>query len=48
MEVGPLEQMAKQAGHRWATVKRAKKQARVASYKEGFGPSSKWLWRVPP
>jgi len=41
-----MQRLAKQAGHAWRTVKRAKKLARVESYRDGFGRGATWLWRL--
>lgn len=40
-----LEDMAPQSGHKWATVRRAKKELGVESIKDGT--KGGWLWRMP-
>ena len=42
-----LERMAKQAGHCWGTVKRAKKSVGAQSRKDGFGEDGEWYWWPP-
>jgi len=50
MPVKDLQQAAREAGPSWATVRRAKAALRVQAYREGFGASGHWLWRLayPP
>jgi len=41
-----VQRMAKDAGHAWATVKRAKKALDVQAKKTGFGPEATWRWTL--
>lgn len=38
---------AAQAGHSWATVRRAKTKEKITSKHEGFGDTGRWVWRLP-
>ena len=40
-----MQTLAREAGHSWSTIKRAKKEASVASTKQEF--SGKWVWEIP-
>ncbi len=40
-----LQRLAKQAGHSWATVRRAKNKIRAEHEQEGFGKDIKHYWR---
>lgn len=42
-----LQKLAKQAGHCWRTVERAKKQAKAVSDRAGFGRHATWYWKLP-
>lgn len=43
-----LEKQADAAGYSWATIKRAKKHARIEHYREGgTAAAGHWLWRLP-
>ena len=45
VKVSDLMERAKQAGHAWTTVKRAKKLSKVVSRKSGFEDG--WVWELP-
>jgi len=42
-----LERMAKESGHNWRTVKRAKAELGVIAQREGFGRDGTWHWKLP-
>jgi hypothetical protein len=43
-----LEQRAKEAGLKWSTVRRAKKEMGLRCFREGFGKEGVWYWKSPP
>jgi putative DNA primase/helicase len=46
--VKQLQSEADAAGHSWATIKRAKKDAGVEAFREGgMVEAGRWLWRLP-
>jgi hypothetical protein len=45
--VKEIERQAKDAGQKWATVRRAKDDLEIHAYREGFGPGATWHWRLP-
>jgi hypothetical protein len=52
LAVGPVQaneviRLAKSAGVTERTLKRAKRDLGVRSFKEGSGPGSRWLWELP-
>lgn len=52
LAVGPVQandviRLAKLAGVTVRTLKRAKRNLGVRSWKEGSGPGSRWLWELP-
>jgi AAA domain len=43
-----IKEHAEAAGYSWATIKRAKKSARIEHYREGgMAAAGHWLWRLP-
>jgi len=38
---------AKQSGHSWSTVKRAKLEIKVEAFRKGYGEEGRWYWRLP-
>lgn len=42
-----LTKRAKCSGHSWSTVKRAKTDLKVESFRKGFGEEGRWYWRLP-
>jgi AAA domain-containing protein len=42
-----IEEQSAQAGHAWATVRRAAEQLCVTKTKVGFGDNSHWVWALP-
>jgi len=42
-----IQRMAKDSGHAWRTVQRAKTALRVASQHQGYGQGSTWYWDLP-
>lgn len=52
LEDGPvsakdIQKYAKESGHSWSTVRRAKTRLGVESCREGFGNGSAWHWHLP-
>jgi putative DNA primase/helicase len=45
--VSTIERDAKDAGHSWATIRRAQKDLGITSYRgDGIGAKGKWFWRL--
>ncbi|TXT16786.1 MAG: ATPase AAA [Planctomycetota bacterium] len=42
-----IKRQGEECGFPWSAVKRAKKAAKVAAIKCGFGDETRWLWRLP-
>jgi len=42
-----LQRMARESGHAWPTVERAKNKAGINSDRQGFGPGAVWYWALP-
>lgn len=42
-----IKRQGEECGFTWSAVKRAKKAAKVAAIKSGFGDETRWLWRLP-
>lgn len=47
LESKDVQKLAKENGHAWATVRRAKDEVGVIVEREGFGPGAKWFWSLP-
>jgi hypothetical protein len=48
MPVNTIQTNAKQAGHAWSTIRRAKESLKVRKHRMGFGPGGSWSWELPP
>ncbi len=42
-----VQQLAKEAGHKWPTVRRAQNDLGIEPKKEGFGKDAVWWWQLP-
>ena len=42
-----LERLARESGHTWGTIRRAKRRLGVEARKDGFGGAGGWIWELP-
>lgn len=47
LESSEIKKMGDQAGHSWATIRRAKEALGIKPHKEGFGAGARWMWAGP-